>query len=485
MSIALKRAAGEKRREAKQRHDALKSKLEKQSTNQLPEGESRLGAEEIGAEMKAINDLLKEATELEGVAAADDVLNRPDSDLSPGARDVKNSMQGGDGGGRGASGADNQPSVFGNMNSYLKAIRQASGEIDPDILRGTKALSQDQRKQLAFLKQQATRFLAGDPVDSMKDLGDVELKTLVGDDPGSTGRADYLVPPEHMGGLLKVMAEQQQFANRARRIPMQRRSVTFPRLVQDDETVSRPVFSFAAVTKLAEAAEKPAREPRFSQLTLTAVKYAAYLEASDELLVDSIVDLPPVLIDLLTSAISYEFDRDTMRGTGVGEPQGWLTSPATYAVRRTTANRITLADIFEMEARFFGSDGIYLFHQSAIPQIYALQNNNIVAWASDLSARVPGTLLGRPMVRTAKLPMLGTRGDFNLVDPSFYLVGEVQAVTIASSIHFRFRNDVTAWRAVYRGAGSPWPASTFAMEATGGALSYEVAPFITLDIPAV
>lgn len=477
-TVPMKRAAGDKRTEAKTRMDALRGKMEKQINGTLAEGESRMSADEITAERTAIEELIKEAKALEGVDDLQDILNRPDDQLSGGAQDVKNQIARGNGqqpdrGGR-------KQSVFGGLGDFLKAMRTASGDYGAPL-----DLSKSQKQHLMYLKSQATLFMRGEPIEDLKELGDLEGKTLVGDDPGSTGRADYLVPPEHMGELLRVMGEQQQFAQRARRIPMARRSVTFPRLVQDDNTVNRPMFSFASVTKLAEAAEKPEREPKFGQLTLNAVKYAAYLEASDELLVDSIVDLPPVLADLLTTAISYEFDRDTMRGSGNGEPLGFLTSAATLGVNRTTAGKVTLEDIFNMEARFFGTDGIYLFHQSAVPQIYALQQANIVAWNSDLTGRVPGTLLGRAMVRTAKLPILGMRGDFNLVDPSFYLVGEVQTITLANSIHYRFRNDVTSWRAVYRAAGSPWPAGTFSMEAAAGEPTWEVSPFVTLDVVAV
>lgn len=468
MSVALKRAAGQKRAEAREKFGQLEAVIERQLKGELQEGESRLSATDIAERRKAIDDLINEAKEIEGMTTLSGIMGRPD--VSNGARDMLPDTRSG-------GGDDDEPKaekVFESLGEYLRAVRSSSGSFDANI-----KLTDRQRAVLSALGTAATRLEQGEPV-SAKEFGPAELKTLVGDDVGSAGRADYLVPREYMSELLRIMGESQQFANRARRVPMTRRTIVFPRLVQDATDVNRPIFGFAAVTKIAEAATKPEREPRFDQLTLTAVKYAAYLEASDELLADSIVDLPPVLIDLLTSAIAYEFDRDTIRGTGVGEPQGFLGSAASLVVPRTASEDVTYADILNMEARFFGTNGIYLFHQSAIPKIYGLQQNNLLAWNKDLTAAVPGTLLGRPMVRTSKLPPVGFEGDFNLVDPSFYLVGELQNITVANSIHYRFRNDVTAWRAVYRATGTPWPAGTFSHEASGGALTWEVSPFVVL-----
>lgn len=473
--VALKRKASEKREEAHQKMEELRATVQKQMSGELGEGESRLSNEEITNRTKAIEELIAEAKAIEGMDSLDGLMNRDTNEMSGAAREIANDFKTRQDEMRG-EGHRNQP-LFKGLGHFLRSVRAAQGGYDGA------SLNDDQRKMLKHLSGQAGRLEAGEAI-AQKEFGPEDLKTLVGDDPASSGRGDYLVPAENMAELLRVMGEQQQFAARTRRIPMARRTITFPRLVQNDLANDRPMFSFAAVSKIAEGATKPEREPAFDQLTLTAVKYAAYLEASDELLVDSVVDLPPVLTDLMTSAISYEYDRDTMRGSGVGEPLGVINSPAMLSLPRETAGAITANDLFNMEAHFFGTDAIWLFHQSAIPQIYGLQANNMVAWNNDLTAAVPGTLMGRAMVRTAKLPPLGTEGDFNLVDPSFYLSGEVQGITIANSIHYKFRNDVTAWRAVYRAAGTPWPAGTFAMEAAAGVPGWEVSPFVNLAVPA-
>jgi len=153
-------------------------------------------------------------------------------------------------------------------------------------------------------------------------------------------------------------------------------------------------------------------------------------------------------------------------------------------VNRNTASDLKTSDIFDMEARFFGSGGIYLYHPSVIPKLFALNASNIIVWNGDLASSAPNSLLGRPLVKTHKMPTLGTKGDFSLVDPKFYIVGNLGGMTVKSSTDYKFRNDVVAWLATFRAAGAPWPAATFSMEASGGSKTYEVSPFVVLDVPS-
>lgn len=466
--VALTREAGEMRNKAQARLDALKEKIQQQHAGDLDE-ESRLTADEIAAERQAIADLIADAKAVEGVNDLDGIMNRPADEISEEGRRILRKAETGE--------EVEQKGPFPTIGDFLRTVRTLNGKYDQPV-----DMTQGKRRALGYLFDQATKMDAGERI-ATKELGDLDLKTLVGDDTGSDGRGDYLVPTEHMAELLKTMGEGQQFANRARRVPMTRRTADFPRLRQTDATDTRPMFSFAAVTKIAEGASKPEREATFEQLLLTAIKYAAYVEASDELLSDDITgQLQPVLVQLLTGAISYEYDRDCIRGSGTAEPQGFIGSNAELAVNRASSSAIGTTDVFSMESRFFGDDeGIYMFHPSTIPQLYGLNSANVIAWQRDISSSAPGVLLGRPLVRSHKLPILNVKGDLCLVDPSFYLVGDLQRVTVMNSIHFQFRNDVTAWRATFRAAGTPWPAGTFSHEASGGVKTWEVSPFVVLD----
>src|SRR5258705_11914365 len=68
----------------------------------------------------------------------------------------------------------------------------------------------------------------------------------------------------------------------------------------------------------------------------------------------------------------------------------------------------------------------------------------------------PLTIYGRPVYFTEKCPALGTTGDINFIDPSFYLIGDRQAITVSASPHFAFSTDKIAYKIIERVDGRPW-----------------------------
>lgn len=470
MSMELKREAGRLREEAQKEWDDFKADISRQIKGDN-EGESRYTAEEISQKREQIEAKIARAKEIAGLDSLEGLMENAPEQGSSEAKGVLNQIANAI---SGAQGNGEKQQTWDNINTFLRGIRTKHGNYDHAV-----SLSSEQKDNLRLARKLATLMHRGERLPT-KDVSEHQLKTLVGDNDSDVSGGHYLVPPEHSSELLSVMAEEQQFVPRARRIPMARPQVDFPRLVQTDSDDTRPIFSFASVEKIAEGAEKPEREPKFEQMVLNAIKYAAYTEASDELLVDSIVPLQPVIAGGLSAAIGYEYDRDCILGSGIGEPQGFRGSDAELVHNRAADNEIGTDDIFNMESVFFGDNGIYMYHPSIIPQLYGLSESNIIVWNPNLADGVPGTLLGRPLVKTHKLPVLGETGDLSLVDPSFYLVGDLQAITLANSVHFRFRNDITAWRATFRGAGAPWPAAPFSHESDGTNMTYEVSPFVSL-----
>jgi HK97 family phage major capsid protein len=489
-TIELKKKAGELREQAHAKQEELKAAINKQLAGELAEGETRLTHAEIAERTKEVRDLMAEAKAIEDVESLDGIMSRPADQRSGQANALVEALNLINSGA--VEGKDVPTSPFRGIGEFFRGVRVLAGPSEM----WTHSLTEPQRKWMQAMWRLATVYERGDDVymeekklfgeggeaavDAMKQL---EAKTIVGTASDVSG-GEHLVPTEYMTRMLEIMGEQQVFINRAFHVPMTRRTISFPRLKQTDVADTRPLFSFAAITKVSEGGEKPEREPTFEQFPLTAVKYAAYVEGGDELLAESIVAVPPVLVRLLTNAIAYEYDRDGMRGSGSGEPQGFVGSAAEMVCSRKTASQVNLDDVFAMESRFFGGTGMYLHHPSVFPQLAALNATNVIVWNPDLATRAPATLLGRPLVRTHKLPVLGTKGDFCLVDPQYYLAGDLQRITVASSMHYKFRNDITAWRAVFRAAGSPWPAAPFSSESSGTAFTFRVSPFVVLGAVA-
>ena len=58
-------------------------------------------------------------------------------------------------------------------------------------------------------------------------------------------------------------------------------------------------------------------------------------------------------------------------------------------------------------------------------------------------------------------------GDLALINPAHYAVGMRQSLTVESSIHYRFRNDITAYRFFARAGPAPDPAAGWPPAAPG------------------
>jgi HK97 family phage major capsid protein len=86
------------------------------------------------------------------------------------------------------------------------------------------------------------------------------------------------------------------------------------------------------------------------------------------------------------------------------------------------------------------------------------------------------TLFGRPIIISEKASKLGDRGDIAFCDLGYYLVGDRQTMTAASSTDWKFGNDQTAYRIIQRVDGRPWIKSAITPRNGGNSLS----PFVEL-----
>jgi HK97 family phage major capsid protein len=86
------------------------------------------------------------------------------------------------------------------------------------------------------------------------------------------------------------------------------------------------------------------------------------------------------------------------------------------------------------------------------------------------------TIFGRPLVVAEKSGRLGDRSDLAFVDLSYYLIGDRQQMTAASSTEYKFGNDQTAYRIIQRVDGMPWLKSPITPANGGPTLS----PFVEI-----
>lgn len=349
-------------------------------------------------------------------------------------------------------------SAFPNIGSYLRAIKHGTSNA----------------AQIAALKQ-----------------ADQMTRTIT----GSTNGGEYLLPLTQVPEIFSVSNQQPGLFQYARRYNVPGRSLRIPYLVQDEGTtvLNRPMAGkIANVTIVGEGATKPEREPTFGQRLLTMYKYAAITQFGDELLGDDFTgELPSEVTTAVGGQIVNKMNEDiTIDGTGSSQPLGALNNDNTslIAVNRATASNFTAADAFSMyQQHTHGPNSVWMVSRRVLAKLFALQttNNTMVTWIANLRDKPQMLLLGLPVIVTDLLPTLGTKGDVALVNGDFYAMGLRQALTVESSIHVAFVNDVTTYRFVARGGGIPLPTSTYAYKVDGSGNKVDPhSPFVVLDVPA-
>jgi HK97 family phage major capsid protein len=312
---------------------------------------------------------------------------------------------------------------------------------------------------------------------------------------GSTNGGEYLLPLTQVPEIFSVSNQQPGLFQYARRYNVPGRSLRIPYLVQDEgtTTLNRPMAGkIANVSIVGEGATKPVREPTFGQRLLTMYKYAAITQFGDELLGDDFTgELPSEVTTAVGGQIVNKINEDiTIDGSGSSEPLGALNANngSLIAVNRATASTFTAADAFSMyEKHTHGANSAWMISRRVLNKLFALQttNNTMVTWLANLRDKPQMLLLGLPVIVTDLLPTLGTKGDVALVNGDFYAMGLRQALTVESSIHVAFIQDVTTYRFVARGGGIPLPTSTYAYKVDGSGNKVDAhSPFVVLDVPA-
>lgn len=357
------------------------------------------------------------------------------------------------------------------ISAVLKSLGNTEGQWTVDVGKAKK--DYDFRDFLVAVRNGDRKALKA--MGSKKDMTE-------GD--GTSG--GYLVPTESRGDLLRVPDSAAVVRPRARKIPMKRRSLTMPMLDQGSTPAAYwKLDYYAGVLSYwtEEGGAKTESEPEFKQMELVAHKLAGYTQVSDELLADSGQALGPLLTSLFRGTITMREDFAFLRGTGVGEPMGILNSPVLVTQNRAVSNDIYYRDLTRMLGNFLPSsygNATWVASYLALPYLLTMEdgagNNVFIPNATGgVTQRIPGTILGRPLVVTEKVPSIGNTGDVMLCDFTYYILGDRQSISIQSSEHYDFVKDLTTWRFTHRVDGQPWLDAPIYTDTTN-----TVSPFVAL-----
>lgn len=305
---------------------------------------------------------------------------------------------------------------------------------------------------------------------------------------GSTVPSDggFLIPESLRAELLRVSLETALVRPRARVVPMDSLTLPFPTI--DSTSNASNVFGGVTAYWTEEGAALVESSAKFGSVKLEAKKLTAYSEVPNELYTDSIISLEMFINEVFPEALAWFEDIAFMRGTGVGEPLGFLNAGNTAAVSVTkesgqAADTIVWENIVKMYARMLPSSlgrAVWIAHIDTFPELATMAlsvgTGGSAVWLNNGVEGPPMTILGRPVLFTEKAETVGDAGDINFVDLGYYLIGDRQSISAMSSPHYKFANDKTAIRFIERVDGRPWIQSAITPNKGSNTLS----PFVKI-----
>jgi len=239
-----------------------------------------------------------------------------------------------------------------------------------------------------------------------------------------------------------------------------------------------------------EAEQKTKSKPKLRQIELTLKKLIGLIPITDELLEDATA-LESWVNQLFSKEFGFQIDNAIVRGSGVGQPLGFLNSPAlvTQDDEATQAAAvINWKNIVKMYSRLpaaSASKAAWYYNSEIFPALATMQfdagatSGSVPLFipANSAAGNPQNSLLGLPLIPIEQASALGTPGDLILADMSEYLLIEKGGIQSAMSIHVRFEYDESMLRFVFRTDGQPmWraPLTPFLGTATKS-------PFVVLD----
>ena len=292
----------------------------------------------------------------------------------------------------------------------------------------------------------------------------------------------FLVPEGFSPDLMKLDPEADPMGAFTTRIPMTAPAIRVPYRVDKDHTSS--VSGGLTVSRREESAAVTASRMEVAMLRLEAHSLFGLAYATEEILSDSPISFAALLAAGFADEFASTIINERLNGTGVGEFQGVMNSPALLSITQETdqaSKTVVLDNIVKMFARCWRpGNAIWLANQTLIPQLTTLNQavgtGGQVMWFENAREGLPAMLLGRPLIFTEYCKALGTKGDLVFGNWSQYLEGLYQPMRSAESIHVRFERHERAFKFWLRNAGHCWWDAALTPK-NGDTLS----PFVTLD----
>ena len=239
---------------------------------------------------------------------------------------------------------------------------------------------------------------------------------------GTDTEGGYLVPDEYERTLVEALEEQNIFRPLAHVV----------HTTSGDRKIP-VVASKGTASWIDENGAYPESDDTFGQVSIGAYKLATMIKVSEELLNDSVFDMPSYIAREFARRIGAAEEEAFFIGDGVGKPTGILaaTGGAEVGVTAASGTKITadeIIDLFHSLRSPYRKNAVFLMNDSTVKEIRKLKNNNgDYLWQPSLTAGTPDRILNRPVYTSSFMPALAASNKCMVFgDLSYYWVADRQ-----------------------------------------------------------
>ena len=175
----------------------------------------------------------------------------------------------------------------------------------------------------------------------------------------------------------------------------------------------------------------PESDDTFGQISIGAHKLGTMIKVSEELLNDSVFDVPAYISREFARRIGAAEEDAFINGDGTGKPTGILAASggAEVGVTAAAADKITadeLIDLFYSLRAPYRRKAVWLLNDATVKAIRKMKTNNgDYIWQPSLTAGAPDTILNRPVYTSSYMPAIATgKKAIAFGDMSFYWVAD-------------------------------------------------------------
>ena len=236
---------------------------------------------------------------------------------------------------------------------------------------------------------------------------------------GTDTEGGYLVPDEFERKLIEALEEENIFRQMATVIKTNSGDRKIPIVTSKGDAVW-----------MDEEEQYTLSDDTFGQASLSAFKLGTAIKVSEELLNDSVFDLPSYIAREFARRIGAKEEEAFFVGNGTGKPVGIFNATGGASDGATTAGAsITFDDVMELFYSLrspYRKKAVWVLNDSTVKALRKLKDGNgNYIWQPSVSVNVPDTILNRPYKTSSYVPEIkaGAKcmafGDF-----SYYWIAE-------------------------------------------------------------